>query len=103
MHKKNFIELIDALRDQMDKDFKNYSLLSEVFNAHIIYDTGTMFFGIIKFLREELNDKSGWIEHYIYEMDFGRKGLRVWMDGKEIPLTTPEDLWNIVTHYKAEN
>jgi hypothetical protein len=53
----------------------------------------------VAMLKDLSNDKSDWIEYYIFELNFGKKNnvLKVYnKDKNEIPLETFEDLYNII-------
>lgn len=50
-------------------------------------------------------DADHWIEYYCYELDFGRNykpGAIQADDGIDIPLKTPEDLWNLLVENVEE-
>ena len=50
------------------------------------------------------NDKEGWIGYWLYECDYGQDGEnKIKEDGKYVPFTTIEDLWNVlVSREKGE-
>lgn len=98
MKKENFVAIMEALKKQRVHDDMCSEKLKDVFSEYISYNNGYIFDAIIEFLTNELNDKSGWIEHYIYELNFGALNdrLKVYKSGEEIPLKTAEDLWNIL-------
>lgn len=105
MEKKLFMKTIEALQMQYDKDARFAESLSTLFpdcsSANVFYDNHLTHNILIEILQNAFNDnhKDSWIEHYCYELDFGRKNneLKVWdKNKKEIPLTTPEDLYNLL-------
>lgn len=56
---------------------------------------------IIKILKDTFNDKSDWIGYWIYELDFGKdykKGCVKSKEGKNIPLKTIDDLYNLLNN-----
>lgn len=62
-----------------------------------------MAFDVVSLLEIILDDKAGWIDYWVWEKDFGRKtDLKVYdTDGvTELPSTTIEDLWTLVTGEK---
>ncbi len=103
MTKELFIETINALDEQYSKDEANAERLSEVFTgsfkASLFYDNSLLVNMIVKLLKEAVIDTSNWIEHFLYELDFGHENYRLPVidtDGSIIPLATAEDLWNIL-------
>jgi len=53
----------------------------------------------VAMLKDLSNDEFDWIEHYIFELDFGKKNnvLKVYDKNKnEIPMKTFEDLYNVI-------
>lgn len=98
MKKENFIALIDALKKQSEHDEMCSKKLQDVFTDYVYYNNGYIFDAVIDFLEKELNDKDNWIAHYIFELDYGAQNdrLKVYENGEEIPLKTPEDLWSIL-------
>lgn len=98
MTEENFISLIDALKKQKEYDETCSRKLKDVFGEYVSYNNDYLVDSIIDFLVQELNDKSEWITYYIFELDFGELNyrLKVHENGKEIPLKTAEDLWNIL-------
>ena len=51
---------------------------------------------LISLLKKVMNDKYEWIEYWIFEIDFGKKGAGSAKDENEndIPLFTIKDLWD---------
>ena len=52
----------------------------------------------INLLKECGNDTNDWIGYFVWELDFGRDYTDgcVMINGKDVPLRTAEDLWNIL-------
>lgn len=101
--KEFFCSAILALKEQREKDHLFAEKLSELFplccSANMLYDNNILEKNLINLLKSAMNDKSDWIEYYCDELDFGAKNkeLKVFdRDIKEIPLTTPEDLYNLL-------
>lgn len=42
------------------------------------------------------DDENEWIDYYLWELDFGKHSGKVMVDDKEIELTTPSDLYNLL-------
>lgn len=52
---------------------------------------------ITKILMTEFNDKAGWVDWWIYENDYGKKGLEAYYkDGSIIPFKTASDLYKFL-------
>ena len=50
-------------------------------------------------LEHIFSDEDGWISYYCFELDFGRNwkvGMITSKDGQDIPLSTPEDLYDLL-------
>ena len=109
MEKQTFIDCINALEKQTRQDIDNSILLSKVFkdshSANLLPDNHLLTNIIIRILQEEFKDKSAysWIEYYCYELDFGHESWRLKAhdeNKKEIPLSNPEQLYNLLTSKK---
>lgn len=95
---------IEALKKQVYYDIKQAEkanrFFPNAFHANLIYDNQTLHNALIEVLEIIFNDKDKWIRHYIEELLFGEENYRLKVtskDGKEIPLTTIKDLFNILT------
>ena len=54
---------------------------------------------VLLLLEHIFKDKDGWISYYCFELDFGRNwkaGMITSKDGQDIPLSTPEDLYDLL-------
>ena len=86
MKKETFVSIINAIEKQKEKDRKTPKII-EVVTALII-----------DALKTEMCD-SDWIDYYMYKLDFGRKDVKLKAydeNGVEIPLSTPEDLYDLL-------
>ena len=60
-------------------------------------------YNVVELLEKLTNDKCGWIEYWVYELECGKKAEEYGVKdeaGNQIPLTSISDLWNILV---AEN
>ena len=105
MEKQTFIDCINALEKQKKQDIANSELLAKVFkdshSANLLPDNQYLTNMLIRILQEEFKDKSAdsWIEYYCYELDFGAENWRLKAydeNKKEIPLSNPEQLYNLL-------
>jgi hypothetical protein len=108
MTKELFIGSIEALDAQYQYDFKCADAMQSIYESSIIltYNNSRVCNQLIKLLRIEMNDDhdESWIDYYIDELDFGRswKPGKVVIDGKDVRLETPNDLWNLLTNNKEQ-
>lgn len=106
MTKYTFINSIKAIKKQLEKDLKNAKLLSQIYpenyEPNLVYNNQILQKALINVLKSEMNDKDNFIEHFIWELDFGRKA-------KDLPITTnkskkyylesSESLYNFLREY----
>lgn len=102
MDKALFISSIQAIEEQSKKDVQFAENMEKCFpNAYspnLLYDNNVIINQLIKILVQQMNDTENWIEHFIYELKFGKENdrLKVYIHEKEIPLSTAEDLYNLL-------
>lgn len=103
MKKETFISAIEAIEKQCQHDKECAETLSKVFSesyaSELMYNNKYLLDALVDVLKDSMNDTSNWIEYYLYELDFGKENWRLKVndkDGKEIPLRTPEDLYNLL-------
>lgn len=97
---KTFKETIDVLK----KQYKVNQKRAEAFKIILPHDHVTdidmpIYDYFVNFLMKVMNDESEWIAYYVYELDFGLLNDTYKVTdkkGKEIPLKTTKDLWNIL-------
>jgi len=112
MTKELFIKSIEALQKQYEHDKKCSEALQVVFSAafssNLSYNNRFVNNVLLEILQIQMEDnhKDSWIEYYCFELDFGKENNRLKVygrDKKEIPLKTPEDLWNLLKSNIKEN
>ena len=99
--KETFIEMIEFIKVRNDKQWEIHKLFSEEFTDAIFWPYCKYEEQLVKLLEEIMDDKENqWISYYCWEKDFGRdESLKITdKNGKDIPLKTSEDLWNILTN-----
>lgn len=102
MKKEIFISAIKAMQAQYKYDNNVANHLEQAFpnsfRDTLLPDNTILQQGLIKVLKDAMNDKGNWIEYFIFELDFGRKNdiLKVTIDDVEQPLHTPTDLYNLL-------
>ena len=100
LSKELFIETIDFIRERNDQENKIHQMFKEEFTDGIFWPYNRYENQLVKVLTEIMDDKeTEWISYYCWEKGFGRDNkLQVFdKDGKEIPLVSSEDLWNLLT------
>jgi hypothetical protein len=102
--RETFIESIDAIRNQIERDMLVSEHLGKAFPsahaANLIPDNSLLSDALINVLSEAMGDKSGWIEWFCYETDFGEEShrLRAWNpDGSVIKMDDAGDLYDMLT------
>lgn len=100
MTKEVFIETINFMKIRKDNEIVINNYLTIEFGDSIVYPYSRYEVQMVKVLENVFNDVSGWISYFIYELDFGRqwKPGTVTEDGKDVPLSTPEELYNMLAN-----
>jgi hypothetical protein len=105
MNKKLFASCINAIEKQYKHNEKCAKRLSEVFpyssKVDLHYDHHWITNALFEVLADAMGDKDNWIEYFLWELDFGAKNRSGKLkatdkDGNNIPLGTPEDLWELL-------
>ena len=100
-----FVETILALKKQTEHDRKFAKKISKLFTdcQMIGYNNDVLIEQMVKVLSELTRDKGDWIGYYFWELNFGDDWLEgaVTVDGKDVKLQTPTDLWNLLQMEKG--
>jgi hypothetical protein len=98
--KNQFVDAIEAIKKQLEHDRNCADKLKDVykdaFKANLLYDNSFLLDGLLKLLNVIFKDKSGWIEYFIYEMDFGSKDLGVWRGEIKVDLSDAGKLYDFL-------
>lgn len=100
--KEMFVETINILKEQNDKDRKFGKALGEMFDTYpLSYSYQNVEAQLIKLLQVQFDDdhKDSWIDYYIYELEFGskyKKGCAKYKNGKNINLSTAAYLYDFL-------
>lgn len=108
LSKEEFIKAINTFRDISREENKAASSLGivEWKPMNWVNSYYELLLALCDFSEEELSDPSGtWLDYFCWELDFGAlwKFGCVTIDGKDFPLQTAEDLWNLLQGEKEEN
>jgi hypothetical protein len=98
--KQLFIETIEAIKRQSIHDKacaeRIKGVYQNAFIANLLYDNSFVVEVLLKLLNVIFKDKSGWIEYFIYEMDFGSKDLGVWRGEIKVDLSDAGKLYDFL-------
>ena len=102
MTKEVFVETINFMKTRFDNEIVINNYLTAEFGDAIFYPYSNYEVQMVKVLEDIFHDTGEWISYYIYELDFGRKWEPgcVTEDGKDIPLSTPEELYDMLGNDK---
>lgn len=93
---EDFEKYMLAIKEQIKKEHKLDEALREMSPDFGGFSTETISI-IVELLRRLMLDEEDWIGYYIWESDWGKTFPCVWdEEGKEIPLETLQDLYNII-------
>lgn len=104
--KKTFVETIEVIREQLNHDYKCNEAFEVILPSDYVigYDNGRLYDQIIKLLQYLTDDDSetGWIEYFIWELDFGKKYEKgcCFQNNIEIDLSNAEKLYNVLKNNK---
>lgn len=109
MNKETFIAAIKAIELQFEHDKKCSEAFETILPSdHVsFYDNHWLTNALVMVLQEAFNDTKpqSWIEYYLWELDFGKENYRLKAsrkDGSNIPLSTPEELYDFLIEIKEE-
>lgn len=109
MDKELFIETIQQLQLQDQHDRRCHDAFSVILDSDYVsrYNNHWVVNQLVYLLQKSMNDDivHSWIEYYIYELDFGKKykpGMVI-VQHKDVPLRTPEDLYNAIVFFQRTN
>lgn len=92
LNQRDFLSFIKAIKKE-EKRLYNIAKNIEYFGDGFIVVDNPLIESIIKFLKKAMNDKSDYIEWWLFE----EVDKKVWLeDGTEIDLSTPKDLYKFL-------
>ena len=101
MIKKEFIDSLKRIKviiDNIDGVHKALKKLDPDFGGFYLANVETEMLHLLKIA---INDDSDWISYFVYDLEWGKKwkkGMITSRDGKDIPLKTINDVYNIMHH-----
>jgi hypothetical protein len=113
MNKELFIKAINELQKQIQNDIEFSENLGKAFPDAFpanLMPRNILPNILLEILQHEMNDLTlceygqSWIEYFCYELDFGKENwrLKVTDKGKEIPMSTAEELYDFLKHNSLE-
>lgn len=101
INKENFINVLKAIKEQREIDYKATNALDLIFEDVIggFYRNEILFSAIEKLLENEFKDIGGWIGYFIYDLDFGKDWVEdscIENDGTIIDISTSEKLYDFL-------
>ena len=104
LRKQTFINAINSIDKLHKKNIQFAVNMGKCFpnsnSAHFITDTDFVTTALIQVLQELFKDNHAhsWIEYFCWVLDFGRENwrLKATDNGTEIPLSTPEQLFDFL-------
>ena len=103
MTKKEFTQIIKKFQE-VKTEIKRINEV--VYSSSLNNSLDTMPIGIdaletlwLDTIKTAVNDKGDWISYWIYELDFGKKAKKGTVqdgDGKNLPIKTISDLYNLI-------
>jgi hypothetical protein len=112
MKKQLFVETIEAIQKQFEFDVEVSKHLGnafpDAFQANLLPKNDILMNALIKVLQVEMNDLEvcehgqGWIEYFLWELDFGRENhrLKVTQDGKDVKMSNASELYEFLIKNK---
>jgi hypothetical protein len=99
LSKKDFINAINDVEkvNRYQEGLNNYLRKNDVEGYIFQPDCSSTVINLLHNIMGE-KDKDEWIDYYCFELDFGKKWKEgtINIDGKDITLQTPEDLYNLL-------
>lgn len=103
LSKKDFNDIMSFIRERQKTEFKINKMFSEEFSDCNFFPYSKYEAMMIKLLSIIMEDESGWISYFIYELEFGEEYedgdiTATDKDGKEvmIPMKTTDDLYQVL-------
>lgn len=105
MGREVFINAINAIQKQVERDIKISMALSEAypnaFQANLLPSNDIITDALVKVLKKEMDDNGDWINYYLWELNCGKENHRSIVkdgDGKVIPLSNANELYDMLAN-----
>jgi hypothetical protein len=91
---EQFTKAIEAIQKQYNKETRLTDALQEFFDGHFVPTMSSdATEALIEVLEIHFKDHFHTISWWLFENDFGTKGMTITVDGIDIPMKTVEDLY----------
>lgn len=105
MNKDLFIETLSKIEEQLKLDNKCHEAFSIILPNDYVsgYDYNLVLNQLLKLLKIDLDDKSNWIDYFIWDLDFGRNfkmGMVSDENNNNIDLSNSEKLFEFLIKYQ---
>lgn len=104
LKKDSFVKLMKFIENQWNLEDSASNELSKAYGYCEFYPSTKLSEQILSFLEETTNDSNGFIEKFIYELNFGNEyfdGAYVDKEGNEVKLSDAGELYEaLLNHYK---
>jgi sulfur transfer complex TusBCD TusB component (DsrH family) len=99
--KEQFVSMMVQLKKQWDKDSRFAKLLGDYFDGHIVPTLSNDAFDVaVNAIGAHFEDieKCGmsWVSWFVYENDFGAKGLDVKVNKKRFKIRNAEEMYDLI-------
>jgi len=106
IEKDEFLRAIRAIKEQLEVDKKNLSAFQTLLsNDYVTGVKNVLYKCVIELLEQLTNDTEGWINYFIYDLEFGELSYRLrsfYKNKEDIPLSKVEDLWDLLVKNHKE-
>jgi hypothetical protein len=98
MNYERFEDLMTVLKNTLETEREICQGLKKLVDGSFIINYNSMLMALyIELIAELIGVKSDWISWYIWENDFGEKGMSAGYDGKLKPITNLKELYELIT------
>lgn len=99
MTKEQFATRIDEIKRFMDEIDVLHSHIYAIAPGAVCEFGGRFLDDYIRLLSESVGDDAdwSWVSWFVFDNEFGKKGLEAGFDGKMTKITSVDDLWDLIT------
>ena len=94
--KEQFVEIINHIEEQLDKDDKLSDLMVCEDTTGWIVTAPRLITDIISLLTMMLDDQDEWISWWLWEVADDKSNAHVYIDGMKYSIKTPSDLYHLI-------
>lgn len=94
--KEQFVEIINHIEEQLDKDDKLSDLMVCEDTTGWIVTAPNLIMDIISLLTMMLDDQDEWISWWLWEVADDKSNANVYIDGMKYTIKSPSDLYHLI-------